>query len=425
MSLVLKDRVRETTTTTGTGSVTLDGAVTGFQAFSVIGSGNSCYYCIADKSGANWEVGIGTYNSAGNTFVRNTVLSSSNSGALVSFGAGTKDVFVTQPSEKAVYLDTNNFVGIGTATPNYPLEVRTASDTYGIAHSDGTHILSTYVGASGVSIGAETNDPLILKTYDTEQMRIDTAGNVGIGTNSPTVKLDVAGGITGTTVTANTIINLPAVTNIGTTVGKLEMVDGGDGYDYLNIWTDESGTQYPVTFPAGLNSPSLTAPVLTASGDGTNSGEVRIYDPANSLSVTVTVPTTLSSVYTLQLPTTAGSANQVLKTDGTGVTSWVTQGVQGTAPVTVTTATYTVAATNQWIIGNRAGTITLTLPTASSSTGRSLNIKTIQAQTVVSASSNVVPLNGGAAGTAILAATIGKYATLVSDGTNWIIMGAN
>jgi hypothetical protein len=99
MAFVLADRVRETTTTTGTGTVTLLGAFTGFQSFSAIGNGNSTYYTIADQNGSNWEVGIGTYTSSGTTLSRTTVLSSSNSGSLVSFTAGTKDVFVTYPAE--------------------------------------------------------------------------------------------------------------------------------------------------------------------------------------------------------------------------------------------------------------------------------------------------------------------------------------
>ena len=102
MALVLKDRVKETTTTTGTGTVTLLGAVTGFQSFSVIGNTNTTYYTIAGQSGNEWEVGVGTYTASGTTLSRDTVLSSSNSGSLVSFSAGTKDVFVTYPSGYAV-----------------------------------------------------------------------------------------------------------------------------------------------------------------------------------------------------------------------------------------------------------------------------------------------------------------------------------
>lgn len=115
MALVLKDRVKVTSTTTGTGTLTLGSAVSGFQDFSVIGDGNTTYYTITDQSG-NWEVGIGTYTSSGTTLSRTTILESSNGGTAINFPAGTKTVFVTYPAEKSVYLDasgnfTNNTTG--------------------------------------------------------------------------------------------------------------------------------------------------------------------------------------------------------------------------------------------------------------------------------------------------------------------------
>lgn len=91
---------------------------------------------------------------------------------------------------------------------------------------------------------------------------------------------------------------------------------------------------------------------------------------------------------------------------------------------TTKTASFTLADTENWVICNGTGSITITFPSAASWTGREVMIKTIAAFTVVSASSNIVPLIGGAAGTAILAATAGKWATLVSNGTNWIVMAA-
>lgn len=349
MALVLKDRVRETSTTTGTIPFTLAGAVTGFQSFSAIGDGNTTYYTAV--MGTEWEVGIGVYQLP-NLLSRSIILASSNSNLTVNFSSGTKDVFCTFPAE-------------GFAIPP------------------------------------------------------------AIGGTTPAA-------ITGTTIVATTAINLPAVVNTGATTGRLYMVDGGDGYDYISIDTWDGLASYPVYFPGGINVTGTVGGPAT-SFTGTNAlfvGDQSTYPGYISLrgisaDITIQAAFPISVGYTLTLPTTAGSNNQVLKTDGSGNLSWSTQGVQGTAPVTVTAATYTATATDQWIIGNRAGTITITLPTASTNTGRSLNIKTIQAQTVVSASSNVVPINGGAAGTAILAATIGKYATLVSDGTNWIIMQAN
>lgn len=103
MALVIADRVKETTTTAGNGTITLAGAAAGYQSFAAIGNGNTTYYCIAGQTTNEWEVGIGTYTSSGTTLSRDTVLSSSNSGNKVVFSAGTKDVFVTYPSERAIY----------------------------------------------------------------------------------------------------------------------------------------------------------------------------------------------------------------------------------------------------------------------------------------------------------------------------------
>ena len=99
MALVLADRVQETTTTTGTGTVTLAGAVSGYQSFAAIGNGNTTYYTIT--SGTAWEVGIGTYTSSGTTLSRDTVLSSSASGSKITL-SGTSNVFVDYPAEKAI-----------------------------------------------------------------------------------------------------------------------------------------------------------------------------------------------------------------------------------------------------------------------------------------------------------------------------------
>jgi hypothetical protein len=116
MALILADRVKDTTTTTGTGTVTLSGtAATGFQNFSVIGNGNTTYYTIAGQGTSEWEVGIGTYTSAGTTLSRTTILASSNSNSAVNFSAGTKDVFVTYPAGKSINLDgSGNATALGT-----------------------------------------------------------------------------------------------------------------------------------------------------------------------------------------------------------------------------------------------------------------------------------------------------------------------
>lgn len=146
MSLVLADRVRQTSTTTGSGTLTLDGSVTGFQSFAAIGNGNTTYYTITLD--AQWEVGIGTY-SAG-TLARDTVISSST-GSKIIFGAGTKDVFVSYPAEKSVNQDANNRVLIPYTSGVTNVGSLNVGDVTG--HTD-----------SGVIAGFTASEPLYLYT---------------------------------------------------------------------------------------------------------------------------------------------------------------------------------------------------------------------------------------------------------------------
>jgi hypothetical protein len=146
MAFVINDRVKETTSTTGTGTVTLSGAATGFQSFSSgIGSSNSTYYTIA--LGNQFEVGIGTLTNA-TTFTRDSVITSSNTNTLVNFSAGTKDIFCTLPASKAIVLNTSSQIDVTgdtfittsdgniTLTPNGTGKVSLSSILY--PNADGT-----------------------------------------------------------------------------------------------------------------------------------------------------------------------------------------------------------------------------------------------------------------------------------------------
>ena len=121
MALVVKDRVKETTTTTGTGTVTLAGAPSGYQSFSVIGDSNTTYYAIT--SGNDWEVGIGTYTASGTTLSRDTILESSNAGSAITL-SGTSDVFCTYPAERSV-----NTADIGVSVQAYDADTAKYDDT--------------------------------------------------------------------------------------------------------------------------------------------------------------------------------------------------------------------------------------------------------------------------------------------------------
>jgi hypothetical protein len=134
MALVLADRVLETTTTTGSGTITLAGAEPGYQSFSVVGDGNQTYYVIAGDT--EWEVGIGTYTSSGTTLSRDTVLSSSDSGNKVTFSAGAKKVFITYPSEKSVNRDVSGNISASSGVITDVAEPVVGSDAANKAYVD-------------------------------------------------------------------------------------------------------------------------------------------------------------------------------------------------------------------------------------------------------------------------------------------------
>jgi hypothetical protein len=215
MPLILADRVRETTSVTGTSSAVLLGAVTGFQSFAVIGNGNTCYYTISDQSGPNWEVGIGTYSTSGPTLARTTILSSSNAGAIVPFPAGTKDIFVTYPSEKSVNLDeSDNVSPLGTVASG-TWQATSIKTNYG-----GTGLTSYTAGdlsyyASGTALtklGIGSSGQVLTSTGSAPQW--STLSGVAVTT--------FAGGTTGLT---------PATATSGavTLAGTLVAANGGTG----------------------------------------------------------------------------------------------------------------------------------------------------------------------------------------------------
>ena len=154
MALVVKDRVQETTTTTGTGTVTLAGAVTGFQSFSVIGDGNTCYYAIT--SDTDFEVGIGTYTASGTTLSRDTVLESSNSGSKITL-AGTSNVFVTYPAEKSGHKDSTNTIYSEQVGASNGLFVNSNSVSSNFTVPDNYHALS--VGEITIDSGVSVTVP--------------------------------------------------------------------------------------------------------------------------------------------------------------------------------------------------------------------------------------------------------------------------
>jgi hypothetical protein len=188
MALVLKDRVKETTTTTGTGTITLAGASSGFKSFSAIGNANTTYYTIT--GGTEWEVGLGTYTSSGNTLSRDTVLESSNGGSLVNFSAGTKDIFITYPADKSIYDNNSGSIiasGIlptsngGTGLSTYAtgdLIYASATNTLSklTVGTNGYVRLSGYTGNGGILI-QDGDDPSNRKTSYKARIKVAAIQN--------------------------------------------------------------------------------------------------------------------------------------------------------------------------------------------------------------------------------------------------------
>lgn len=172
MPLVLADRVKETTTTAGTGTITLAGAATGFQSFSVIGNGNTTYYTIAGQGTSEWEVGIGTYTSSGTTLSRDTVLASS-AGApnKTNFSAGTKDVFVTYTAARSVNVDGSTL------------------DTFGMGATQGDILY------------ADGTDNFVRLAKNTTATRY--LANTGTSNNPAWAQVDLSNGVTGTLALGN------------------------------------------------------------------------------------------------------------------------------------------------------------------------------------------------------------------------------
>jgi hypothetical protein len=162
MALIVNDRVKETTTTTGTGTITLGGASTGFETFAAgIGNSNTTYYCITLPGSAEFEVGLGTLSGDSSTLARTTVISSSNSDSAVNFSSGTKDVFCTLPASKAIIKDANGALASTTMS--------------GALDLNGNELVLDVDGDT--SITADTDDQIDIKIANVDVANLTTANS--------------------------------------------------------------------------------------------------------------------------------------------------------------------------------------------------------------------------------------------------------
>jgi hypothetical protein len=261
------------------------------------------------------------------------------------------------------------------------------------------------VSAPSITTTGDTNTGIFFPAADTiafteggvESMRITSAGNVGIGTTGPNDKLEVSGVLR----LSNGVTNTITATRPNAS-GDTFTIRHGTGTDTAIVFSSSNST--------------VENAVKMRSWNGTQYNEFGVFGTGSSGYVYASIGGTERMRIDSAGNVGIGTSSPVNKLQVNG-------SLGRNAPVTKT-GNFTLADTENWLICNGTGTITVTFPAASSWTGREVMIKTIAAFTVISASSNVVPLAGGSAGTAILAATAGAWATLVSDGTNWIIMQA-
>ena len=272
MALVLKDRVKVTSTTTGTGTLTLSGAATGYQSFDAIGDGNTTYYTITDAATGDWEVGTGTYTSSGTTLSRTTILSSSNAGSAVNFAAGTKEVFCVYPAEKAVYEDASNkvvqndFVDLGvtgTATIN-AAALTTGTITTGA--SSATDIVNKAYVDNAVAAGVHFHEPVRVESPINLNATYNN-GTAGVGatlTNAGAQAALVIDGIT--VVVADRVLVYEQTTQ--TENGVYVVTDVGSGATNWVLTRSDDTNTYVTDSPDGLSEGSTFFVQEGATGAG-------------------------------------------------------------------------------------------------------------------------------------------------------------
>jgi len=245
MALVLADRVKETTTTTGTGTITLLGASTGYQSFAAVGNANTTYYTIAGQTTSEWEVGIGTYTASGTTLSRDTILSSSNAGSAVTFSAGTKDVFVTYPAGRSVYANGTTL----TATNSSILPVGSGGTGITTTPSNGFIPIGNGTNYTAAALTGTTNQITVTNasgsvTLSTPQSINTTAsvqfGSFGVGTAASGTTGEIRAG---NNITAFYTSDAKFKENIQPITGASEIVRaiGGDHFDWTEEYIAEHG----------------------------------------------------------------------------------------------------------------------------------------------------------------------------------------
>ena len=262
MALTIADRVRETTTTEGTGTITLGGAVGNFETFTAnLSDGDTTYYAIVDANNSDFEVGLGTFTASGTTLARTTVIASSNSNSAVDLSSGSKDVFITLPASKMIFQDASGNVTIPGDLTVSGDDITMGTNTSGnLLIADGTNFNSIAVGSLS-EISTVANDDVFLA--------VDTSG----GGLKKITRSTVVSGLAASGAISNVVED--TTPQLG---GNLDTNSHSILLDDAHFIGDENGNEQIIfqTTSSAVNQFDVTnaatgnAPELSATGDDTN-----------------------------------------------------------------------------------------------------------------------------------------------------------
>jgi hypothetical protein len=316
MALVVADRVQETTTTTGTGTYTLAGAKAGFQSFGAVGDGNTTYYACTD--GTDYEVGIGTYTATGTTLARTTIIESSNSDLAVSWGAGSKDIFVTSPADKTLlvgrnlYADNPSSATMPSATGTNAFAIGSGaisagsnSAALGVSRASNTNAVAIAIGSASTSYGATGLRSLahgdLSKATATSALAI--GGPYAVASASYAIAIGRAAA------TGSGAVAIGTYTSYGTpTASAVNAIAIGDGNT-----SSQSGA---VTLGTDNTAGHIDAIVIGQGASSSAADQITLGHTDQTVRI--------SSSYTL--PTADGTNGQVLTTDGAGAVTFADAG---------------------------------------------------------------------------------------------------